>query len=200
MTIRKKVAVLSPFISLAVVLASGCAADVAAKNVPTTATIPQTQDPAVITPVTTLTTTAPAESQPPAAQSIYAPIAPWDTLTPPVVADFTPAQLWADYKADPATAADRYYGKTYLFKNVVIEDMAMLYKPADAVAFVLNNLVYFRTDNKTSLLALKVGYVVDITGVVMGPLQNFVLVEHCSYTIVDTTNGVTRPDWVTIFE
>jgi hypothetical protein len=97
-----------------------------------------------------------------------------------------PARLWAEYKTDPAAADAKYYGKTYLFKNVVIEDMAMLYKPADAVAYVLNSLVYFRTDNKTRLLDLKVGDVVDITGGhngaaaelrAGGPLQLY----HCGY-------------------
>lgn len=126
-------------------------------------------------------------------------VAPWDTPTVPILADFTPAKLWSDYKADPASADAKYYGDTFIWKNVVIEDMAPLFKPCDAVTYVLNNLVYFRTDNKTDIKDLKVGYVVDIQGTVMGPMQNFVLVEHCKFNIVDTTNGITRPDWITVF-
>lgn len=126
-------------------------------------------------------------------------VAPWDTPTVPVLADFTTATLWSDYKANTASADAKYYGDTFIWKNVVIEDMATLFKPCDAVAYVLNNLVYFRTDNKTDLQDLKVGYVVDIQGTVMGQMQNFVLVEHCKFNIVDTTNGITRPDWITVF-
>ena len=115
-----------------------------------------------------------------------------------MLADFTPSQLRADYQTDPAAADAKYYGKTFIFKNVVIEDMATLYKPCDAVAYVLNSLIYFRPINKTYILDLKVGYVVDIQGVVMGQMQNFVLVDYCTYTIRDTTNGITRPNWIDI--
>ena len=201
MKTNKSLAVISPFISLAVLLSSGCAANVVSKNAPATAAMQQTQIPIGTSIVPTVTVAAiPSTTLPLAAPDTDAQDPTQQTQGMPVLADFTPAQLWAAYKADPLAADARYYGKTFLFKNVVIEDMATLYKPADAVAYVLNNLVYFRPDNKNFLLALKVGYVVDIQGVVLGPLQNFVLVEHCTYTIVDTTNGVTRPDWITVFE
>ena len=126
-------------------------------------------------------------------------VAPWDTPTVPILANFTTAKLWSDYHAAPVLADAKYYGETFIWKSVVIEDMATLFKPCDAVAYVLNGLVYFRTDNKTDLQDLKVGYVVDIQGTVMGQLQNYVLVEHCKFNIVDTANGITRPDWITIF-
>jgi hypothetical protein len=90
--------------------------------------------------------------------------APWDTPNAPILADFTPAKLWSDYKADPASADAKYYGDTFIWKNVVIEDIATLFKPGDMVVYVRNNRVYFRIDNKTDIQDLKVGYMVDIQG------------------------------------
>jgi hypothetical protein len=201
MNAKKMVILFSPFLALAVLLSGGCAATlVEAQTVPSP-TIQQA--PAMVS-----TTTIPAETPVVTVEltsgDVAAPAtgpAPWENLPAPILADFTPAQLWADYRTDPLAADAKYYGRTFIFKNVVIEDMAMMYKgyaSADE-AWVLNRMALFRTDNKTRLLPLKVGYVVDITGVVMGPMQAYVVVDHCTYTIVDTTNGITRPDWQTVF-
>jgi hypothetical protein len=191
-------AAIGPVVCFSLLLAGCAGTAVVAQNGPLTATS-QTAHSTTSEPSVLSTSEAPTLAAP-AATAAPADAAPWDLPVNPPVADFTPAQLWAAYKADPVAADARYYGQTFVFKGVVIDEMAMLYKgmaePSDA--WVINAMVYFRTDNKSRIMNLKVGDIVEITGIITGPMQNYVLVDHCSYKLIDDTKGITRPNWIDI--
>lgn len=179
--------------------AAGCATGVIAANKTATASVTgQPQETLIVVqiPSSQPPTTSTSAVQTPDASSPARPPAP---QADPVVADFTLDQLYADYQADPAAAAARYGGKTFIFKNVYIDDITPLYKPPEPVGYVYSGRVMFRADYKVLLLPLKPCDIVDIQGTVIGVLADRVLVDHCTYTVVDDTNGVTLPNWITIF-
>jgi hypothetical protein len=189
--------------SIFLLAATGCATRVGAQPPVPASTV--SQPPATPTPTSLPDATggapAPISSSPAETTTeTTTAVAPWDDLPPAITADFTPAQMYADYKADPAAADARYFGKVFTFNNINIDEMALLYKgmaePGDA--WVISGMVYFRTMNKSRIMNLEVNDIIDVTGQVMGTVQNYVLVGFCTYSLVDSTNGVVRPNWIDI--
>jgi hypothetical protein len=109
------------------------------------------------------------------------------------------AQLAAEYKADPVAAAAKYEGKRYVFHNVTIEEMSELYKPPSPDQYIVSRGFKFRPDFLAQITPLKVGYIVNVEGII-GPVQwGYVTASHCSYNIVDGSNGLFRPDYQNTF-
>ena len=171
----KNIAIAAISTALAMMLLGGCgAADAGPAQIETT-----TQ--AQIAPSSSAT----SASEPPA------------TSFPPQVEvlEIELADLAAEYQADPAAAVARYKGLKLLVRNVYIEDMSEVHKPPAAEQFITNLGFRFRTDYLELMMPLNVGYTVDVEGTFVGPQMGYVLLNHCTFTITDSSFGYTRPDY-----
>lgn len=115
------------------------------------------------------------------------------------VEEMTISQLLADYAADPVKAAAQHEGKRYIFRNVLVEEVSSLYKPASTDMFIMSQGIKFRPDYMDQIGVIKVGDIVDIEGTVSEPQWSFIVLKHCSYTIIDDSNGLSRPDYQNTF-
>jgi hypothetical protein len=113
--------------------------------------------------------------------------------------EMTISQLLADYAADPVKAAAQHEGKRYLFRNVLVEEVSSLYKPASTDMFIMSQGIKFRPDYMDQIGIIKVGDIVDVEGTVSEPQWSFIVLKHCSYTIIDDSNGLSRPDYQNTF-
>ena len=146
-------------------------------NPPTTSNSLVTTKPVVTTtpaPPITITTTPPATTPP----------------SEPVVIDGE--QLYREFKEDPEAAEAKYKGKTYLFKNVSIDDMVPLYKGTGTDWYARGGNVKFKPQYLINLEKVKIGVVVDVVGEVYGLFYDLLVIQNCDYTVIDDTDAVDR--------
>jgi hypothetical protein len=111
------------------------------------------------------------------------------------VSELSLSQLTADFAADPVKAEAEYGGKTYLFRNVYVDDVSSLFKPTNPDTFVMNGKVKFEPRYSSSLSDVPIDSVVDVEGTVWRIQSSFLVIRDCVYTVVDATNGWERPDF-----
>ena len=197
---RKQIAIICGLAVIATLsITSACnGAETANSTLAGTAAINNTTTATVATPAVTTTTTT-VSSTLPLASSASASPTPATTTTPHEALDIQMSQLVADYAADPVASAARYEGRRLIVRNVKLTEVSELYKPVSTDMFVSSQGFKFRTDYLDYVTAMEVGYVVDIEGVLEGPSWGFIVLQHCSYTIIDASQGIPRPDYQTSF-
>ncbi len=117
---------------------------------------------------------------------------PPKTSVPAELEEIDGNQLYLEFKEDPEAAAAKYKGKRYAFKNVRADDMVPLYKGTGNDWYVLGGRVKFKPEYLSNLELVKIGDILDIEGEIGEIMYDLLIINNCSYTVIDDTDAVQR--------
>ncbi|MHC4278073.1 MAG: OB-fold protein [Planctomycetota bacterium] len=106
--------------------------------------------------------------------------------------EVTPEQLYVEYTEDEAAASAKYNGKRLSFIGVTAEKVNNEFydsRATNAEFYVLVDYVKFRPSYGAYIDDVRVGFVLDIVGEVMGLISGSLYVNDCWIQIVEGDGG-----------
>ncbi len=96
-------------------------------------------------------------------------------------------KMLSDFRADYASANDKYAGNVYLFPSVTVDAVSNLYTDPRATTFYVQaKAARFVPEFSLDVESIGPGYILDITGRVRTWFPgSFYFVDNCSYVIVE---------------
>ena len=198
MNYRKAVWTLLGCIVISVSLSAGCCY-IPEDNSSTTPSV-QTSNAVTVTPNPGVPTSSPVATTtvPPATPPLTTPVPPSTTQAGLPDENKEPFEIQLEklqklYEEDPEGTISQYRGIRLTVRNVRIEDMSLLYKGQTDDWYVINGLIKFRPEFVEYLNDVKVNHVIDVEGRVSRIQANILVLEECSFTVTDDSEGIERP-------